>query len=94
VNATPWPALFIRPFNPFNEKDLAMSDKSHACLRTFLVDIRFFSGDEQFAVETYTIDASNWYRAEQHALQLSGNSVYDDPRIPDLARSATARDIS
>lgn len=69
-----------------------MHDPSPAQLRTFLVTVNFFSGGEQYATETYAIDAGNWYRAEQHALQMSGSSVYDNSRIPDLTRTAVARD--
>lgn len=60
-------------------------------LATFLVTVDFFSGGEFYGSETYTIDASNWYRAELAALECSGASVYDDPRIPDLSRRARAR---
>jgi hypothetical protein len=61
-------------------------------MHTFIVAVDFFSGGLRYATESYTIDAVNWYRAEQHALQLSGSSVYDDSRIPDLTRTAIARD--
>ena len=62
-------------------------------LTTFLIDVTFFSGDDQFAVQSYVVETSNWYRAEQQALQLSGASVYDDPRIPGLRRTAVARPV-
>lgn len=69
-----------------------MRNSLPAQLRTFLVTVEFFSGGERYATQTYTIDAANWYHAEQHALQISGSSAYDNPRIPDLTRTATARD--
>lgn len=68
-----------------------MCDSSTVQLHTFLVTVDFFSGSERYASQTYTIDAANWYRAELHALQLSGSSVYDNPRIPDLRRTVLAR---
>ncbi|WP_263588855.1 hypothetical protein [Sphingopyxis sp. GC21] len=64
---------------------------ARARLATFLVTVDFFSGGEHYASETYTIDAANWYRAELAALECSGASIYDDPRIPERSRSATAR---
>ena len=69
-----------------------MRDSSPVQMHSFIVTVDFFSGGERYAAETYTIDAANWYRAEQHALQLSGSSVYDDSRIPDVTRTAVARD--
>lgn len=69
-----------------------MTDSSSVQLHTFIVTVDFFSGGERYATETYTVEAANWYRAEQHALQRSGGSVYDDCRIPDLSRTAVARD--
>lgn len=69
-----------------------MPHSSPAPLRTFLVTVDFFSGGERYASETYAIDAANWYYAEQQGLQISGSSVYDNPRIPDLTRTAVACD--
>lgn len=60
-------------------------------LQTFQVEVAFFSGDERFAGETYRVEAANWYSAEQAALEMSGASAYDDPRVPDLRREACAR---
>jgi hypothetical protein len=60
-------------------------------ISSYLVRIDFYSGADHFGSETYTIDAANWYRAEQAALELSGGSAYDNPRIPDLRRTAIAR---
>jgi hypothetical protein len=71
-----------------------MRAQSHASLHDFTVDIAFFSGGEQYATQSYTLRASTWFSAEQQALQMSINSVYDNPRIPDLSRSATVRSAS
>lgn len=60
-------------------------------LVTFVVDLDFFSGDDRYATEVYTITASRPEGAQHRALQLSLGSIYSDPRIPDLSRSALAR---
>ncbi|MDI1295423.1 MAG: hypothetical protein PSY12_05990 [bacterium] len=67
-----------------------MRTSSQHSLQRFRVDIHFFSGNDLYACETYRIDAPDWYRAEQQALQLSGESAYDNSRIPDLRRTATS----
>ncbi|MFC3443857.1 hypothetical protein ACFOKF_22160 [Sphingobium rhizovicinum] len=54
--------------------------------QTFTVDVEFSSGGEPYATETYTIEATDWYRAQRDALEMSLNSVYDNARIPDLTR--------
>ena len=53
--------------------------------------LEFFSGDDCFATAAYTIDASTPEGAEHHALSMSLDCIYNDPRIPDLSRAATAR---
>ena len=68
-----------------------MRSSSQPLRQRFLVEVDFFSGDIAFGRELYTIDAMNWYAAEQQALQMSVTSVYDNARIPDLRRCATAR---
>lgn len=67
-----------------------MRTSSHMTMQNFLVEVQFFSGDLQYGSEIYKIDASNWYRAEQQALQMSVESIYDNARIPQLRRSAIA----
>lgn len=62
-------------------------------LKTFIVEVSFFSGGDRFASERYTIDAMHWYQAERDAIQVSINSPYDDPRVPDLRREAVAREV-
>ncbi|WP_176598783.1 hypothetical protein [Sphingobium sp. 15-1] len=62
-------------------------------MQTFLVEVQFLSGDEQYGMELYMIDAPNWYRAEQHALERSGESVYDNPLIPDLRRRVVSKQV-
>lgn len=64
---------------------------SAAVLTTYLVDVEFCSGEDRFATEVYTIDASTADGAKQRALALSLDSIYSDPRIPDLSRTAVAR---
>ncbi|WP_454883024.1 hypothetical protein [Sphingomonas oryzagri] len=59
--------------------------------RRFTVDVAFFSGDEQYASEVHTVSATSQSDARQQALRLSADSIYDDPRIPDLHRTATVR---
>lgn len=59
-------------------------------LQTFLVEVSFFSGADYFANESYTIDAANWYSAEQAAIEMSVASAYDNCRVPDLRREAVA----
>lgn len=60
-------------------------------LTTYLVDVDFFSSDDRFASEVYAIDASTPGRARARALAMSLDSIYNDPRIPDLGRTAVAR---
>lgn len=62
-----------------------------AALTTYLVEVAFLSGADRYAAEIYTIDASTREGAEHRALMLSLDSVYSDPRVPDLARTAVAR---
>lgn len=71
-----------------------MRDNSLPALQTFLVEVSFFSGNDRYASENYRIDAANWYGAEQAGLELSGQSPYDDPRVPDLRREAVAHQLS
>ena len=68
-----------------------MSADVYAPLRTFLVTVEFSSGNLRYASEIYTIDAVNWYRAEQAAIALSGNSTYYRPDIPAPSRTAVAQ---
>jgi predicted NAD-dependent protein-ADP-ribosyltransferase YbiA (DUF1768 family) len=69
-----------------------MSTSPQNSLKTFIVEVSFFSGDERYSSESYRVDAATWYQAEQAALQMSVESIYDDARIPDLRRKATARE--
>ncbi|HUD92164.1 MULTISPECIES: hypothetical protein [Sphingobium] len=70
-----------------------MSADAFVPLRTFDVTVSFFSDAECFASEVYTIDAVNWYRAEQAAIALCGNSTYYRSAIPGLGCTAIARSI-
>lgn len=62
-----------------------------ATFSTYLVDVDFYSGDDRYATQIYAIDASTAELAKHRALALSLDSIYSDPRIPDLARKAVAR---
>ena len=68
-----------------------MRAQAQLALQTFCVEVTFFSGGERYASESYTLEAATWYQAEQAALQMSAQSPYDDPRVPDLRRKAAAR---
>jgi len=68
-----------------------MSADVYVPLRTFVVTVEFFSGEVRYASEIYTIDAVNWYRAEQAAIALSGDSTYYRPDIPAPSRTAVAQ---
>lgn len=69
-----------------------MSTPPQNPLKTFIVEVSFFSGSVRYGSELYTIDAGNWYQAEQAAVQMSIESPYDDARIPDLRREVVARE--
>ena len=68
-----------------------MHAPSHIDLQTFSVDVEFSSGGEPFATETYTVQASDWYRAQRDAIEMSVGSPYDNSRIPELSRRVIAR---
>ncbi|MEE4453424.1 MULTISPECIES: hypothetical protein [Novosphingobium] len=68
-----------------------MRAQSDIYLSDFTVDVAFFSDGEHYATQSYTVTASTWFSARQQALQMSVSSVYDDPRIPGLSRTATLR---
>lgn len=60
-------------------------------LHSFTVDVEFSSGGEPYATETYKVEASDWYRAQRDAIEMSLSSPYDNVRIPDLSRRAIVR---
>lgn len=68
-----------------------MHGPSHIDLQTFSVDVEFSSGGEPFATETYEVQASDWYRAQRDAIEMSVSSPYDNSRVPDLSRRVIAR---
>ncbi|OAN53497.1 hypothetical protein [Sphingobium sp. TCM1] len=68
-----------------------MNASSQVALQTFTVDIEFSSGGEPFATETYRVQASDWYRAQRDAIEMSVCSPCDNSRIPDLTRRVVAR---
>jgi hypothetical protein len=63
---------------------------SAAVLTPYLVHVDFLSGEDCFATVIYTIDASTADGAKHRALARSLDSIYNDPRIPDLSRTALA----
>jgi len=71
--------------------DELLSPIAPASIVTYLVDVDFYSGDDCFATEVFTIDASTPDGAQHRALALSLDSIYNDPRIPDLSRRASVR---
>lgn len=68
-----------------------MHASSQIELRSFSVEIEFSSGGEPYATETYTLEATDWYRAQRDALEMSVSSPYDNARIPDLTRRVIAQ---
>lgn len=68
-----------------------MSKQTSKSNRTYQVTVEFFSAGERYGSETYTIEAIDRGAASLAGLDLSEESVYDDPRIPDLTRTARAR---
>ena len=71
--------------------DKLMSPTAPADIITYVVDVDFYSGDDCFATEVFTIDASTPNGAQHRALDLSLDSIYNDPRVPDLSRRASAQ---
>lgn len=68
-----------------------MHASQHIDLQSFSVEIEFSSRGEPYATETYTVEATDWYRAQRDALEMSVSSPYDNPRIPDLSRRVIER---
>lgn len=68
-----------------------MPASSRVELQTFSLAVEFSSGGEPYATEHYSVDASDWYRAEREALEMSVSSPYDNVRIPALTRRVFAR---
>ncbi|AMU93225.1 MULTISPECIES: hypothetical protein [Sphingopyxis] len=71
--------------------DKSLSPTAPADIVTYVVDVDFYSGDDRFATEVFTIDASTPEGAQHRALSLSLDSIYNDPRIPDLSRTAAVK---
>ncbi len=68
-----------------------MHASSQIELRSFSVEIEFSSGGEPYATETFTVEATDWYRAQRDAIEISVSSPYDNARIPDLTRRVIAQ---
>src|SRR3546814_3447817 len=43
-------------------------------MQTFTVTVEFSSGGEPYATETYTVEATDWYRAQRDAIEMSVSS--------------------
>src|SRR3546814_9342543 len=71
--------------------DKLLSPTAPADIITYAVDVDFYSGDDCFATEVFTIDASTPNGAQHRALDLSLDRIYNDPRVPDLSRRASAQ---
>ena len=67
-------------------KDQIMHASAQTKLHSFTVDVEFSSGGQPYATETYKVEASDWYRAQRDALEMSVLSAYDNVRIPNLTR--------
>lgn len=68
-----------------------MQTSSHIDLQVFTIEIEFASGGETYATESYTVEATDWYRAQRDALEMSVSSPYDNVRIPNLTRRVVTR---
>jgi hypothetical protein len=68
-----------------------MQASSHIDLQSFTIEIEFASGGEPYATEIYTVEATDWYRAQRDAIEMSVSSTYDNVRIPDLTRRVVTR---
>ena len=67
-----------------------MHASSQIELSSFSVEIEFSSGGEPYATETYTVEATDRYRAQRDALEMSVSSPYDNARIPEITRRVIA----
>ena len=68
----------------------AASSPLAAAQQTFTVTVEFSSGGEPYATETYTVEATDWYRAQRDAIEMSVSSPYDNARIPEITRRVIA----
>src|SRR3546814_5799063 len=72
---------------PFSyRKELIMHASAQAEMQTFTVTVEFSTGGEPYATETYPVEATDWYRAQRDAIEMSVSSPSDNARIPDLTR--------
>src|SRR3546814_17670712 len=72
-------------------KELSMHASAQVEMQTFTVTVEFSTGGEPYATETYTVEATDWYRAQRDAIEMSVSSPYDNARIPDLTRRVIAQ---
>lgn len=65
-----------------------MTENSVAPTRAHRVTVDFLSGDQRFASEQYDIEAEDAAQAVRLALIRAEDSIYHDPRVPDLGLRA------
>lgn len=65
-----------------------MTENSVAPTRAYRVIVDFLSGDQCFASEQYDIEAEDAAQAVRLALIRAEDSIYHDPRVPDLGLRA------
>lgn len=65
-----------------------MTEYSVSPTRAYRVAVDFLSGDQCFANEQYDIEAEDVAEAVRLALIRAEDSIYHDPRVPDLGRHA------
>lgn len=65
-----------------------MTENSVAPTRAYRVTVDFLSGDQCFASEQYDIEAEDAAQAVRLALIRAEDSIYHDPRIPELGLRA------
>ncbi|WP_225010191.1 sigma factor-like helix-turn-helix DNA-binding protein [Novosphingobium percolationis] len=65
-----------------------MTENSVAPTRAYRVAVDFLSGDQCFASEQYDIEAEDTAQAVRLALIRAEDSIYHDPRVPDLGLRA------
>src|SRR3546814_15331689 len=69
---------------PFSyRKELIMHASAQVEMQTFTVTVEFSTGGEPYATETYTVEATNWYRAQRNQIEMTGHSPHAQSRTPD-----------
>lgn len=71
-----------------------MTENSVAPTRAYRVNVDFLSGDQCFASEQYDIDAEDVAEAVRLALIRAEDSIYHNPRVPNLGLRAHAGPVT